>query len=496
MTMPTVSRAERPHPHLYEINAWLWLEELSARHGRTITLGSVPDKEWDVLRALGFDYVWLMGVWKRSPAARQIARTRESLFPAYAAALPGWKKTDVVGSPYAIQAYRPDPRIGTWDDLGRARRKLGSRGMGLILDFVPNHTAPDHPWVTRHPEYYIHVDREEHDRNPDASFVSERDGRTWYLARGRDPYFPPWPDTAQLNYFHPPARRAVIAELRKIAEHCDGVRCDMAMLLLNEIFASTWGPHLPAERPDQEFWSEAKAAVPGLLLIAEVYWDLEWRLQQLGFDFTYDKRLYDRLREGRAREVAAHLKADIEFQRRLVRFLENHDEPRSAAVFGTDRLQAVACLIATLPGMRLFHHGQLEGRLQHPPVHLGKPAKESPDFNVRGLYQKLLRQTREDVFHQGTWRLLPVGPEGDGSYEALIAYEWRLGKAWRVVAVNLSGHTAHGRLALSESVKPSGAYRLTDELNGQAYDREGEELAGKGLYVRLEPYCAHLFTVT
>jgi hypothetical protein len=494
--MAKLSLTDRAHPQLYEINTWVWLEELSAKQGKTVTLGTVPDKEWDALRALGFDFLWLMGVWKRSPAAREISRTTDSLFPAYTAALPGWKKTDVVGSPYAVQAYRPDPRIGTWDELDRVRRKLHARGMGLILDFVPNHTAPDHPWLVRHPEFYIQVDREEHRQNPAASFTAERQGRAYYVARGRDPYFPPWPDSAQLNYFHQPARQAVIAELKKIADHCDGVRCDMAMLVLNEIFATTWARHLPAgERPKEEFWTEAIAAVPGLLLIAEVYWDLEWRLQQLGFHFTYDKRLYDRLR-GPAREAALHLKADLAFQSRLVRFLENHDEPRSAAVFGADHLQAAACLVATLPGMRLYHHGQLDGRLLQVPVHLGKAAPESPNSNVRGLYQKLLRQTREEVFHKGAWRLLEVGPEGDGSSDNLIAYEWRFGKVWRVVAVNLSGQAAQGRLPLSDTVKPSGTYRFTDELNGQAYDRDGEDLARNGLFIRLEPYRAHLFAVT
>ena len=495
--MRTLAPTERAHPHLYEINTWVWLEELSATQGRTITLGTVPDKEWDALRTLGFDFVWLLGVWKRSPAGRRISRTNESLFPSYAEALPGWKQTNVVGSPFAVQSYRPDPRIGTWEEIDRARRKLQARNMGLILDFVPNHTAPDHPWVTRHPDYYITIDRDEHRQNPAASFAVEHNGRPRYVAHGRDPYFPPWPDTAQLNYFHQPTRDAVVAELRKIAAHCDGIRCDMAMLLLSDVFANTWGRYLPqGDRPQHEFWSEAIAAVPGLLLIAEVYWDLEWRLQQLGFRFTYDKRLYDRLRGGLTRDIYLHLTADLAYQSRLVRFLENHDEPRSAAAFGAERLPALACLVATLPGMRFYHQGQLDGRTHRVPVELAKTAQEATDPIVRSLYHKLLRQTREAVFHKGDWRLLEVRSAGDLSCESLIAYQWRLDKTWKLVVVNLGAHTAHGRVLLAGEASAIEQYLLIDELDGQAYERDGGGLAHNGLYVRLEPYRAHLFTVS
>src|SRR5207302_3088107 len=122
-----------------------------------------------------------------------------------------------------------------------------------------------------------------------------------------------------------------------------------------------------------EFWTDARAAVPDLLLIAEVYWDLEWRLQQLGFDFTYDKRLYDRLLHSPARDVAAHLTADDDYQRRSVRFIENHDEPRSASVF-EDRVTAAAVVMSTVQGMRFYYDGQFEGRRVHVPVQLGAMA--------------------------------------------------------------------------------------------------------------------------
>ena len=106
--------ALRPHPHLYEINTWVWLEQLSAKHGRAIHLGDVPDAEWDAIAKRGFDVVWLMGVWKRSPESRRITLEDPANFQRYDRALPGWKLDDVIGSPYAVTAYVPDPRIGNW----------------------------------------------------------------------------------------------------------------------------------------------------------------------------------------------------------------------------------------------------------------------------------------------------------------------------------------------------------------------------------------------
>jgi glycosidase len=486
----------RPHPHLYEINTWVWLEELSEKHGRRLTLAGVPEEEWDALAALGFDLVWLMGIWKRSPASRRIARAEPSLASRYEEALPGWTPTNVVGSPYAVHAYRLDPRMGTWKGLDQVRRQLHARGLGLILDFVPNHTACDHPWVRAHPDYYVQGTKEDFQENPSAFFrVKKRGGATLYLAHGRDPYFPPWTDTAQLNYFNPATRTALLGELRRLAAHCDGVRCDMAMLVLNDIFARTWEAQLTgAERPAEEFWSQAVAALPGFVWIAEAYWDLEWPLQQLGFQFTYDKRLYDHLRHAPA-EVSGHLRADWNYQKGLVRFLENHDEARAAAMFGSERLPAAATLTATLPGMRFYHQGQLKGRRRRLPVQLARAAAEVPDAEIEVFYRKLLAISNEEVFHRGEWGLLEVQPAGDATHNYLIAYRWRSAAAFKLVVVNLGAGPSQGLVPLSEEVGATRDYIFFDQLNDQTYERLGSELASSGLFVRLEAHRAHLFDV-
>ncbi len=491
----------RPHPHLYEINTWVWLEELSRRAGRMVTLGLVPDQEWDRLQAMGFHLIWLMGLWRRSPEGRRIAQTDPTLFAGYEAALPGWQAEDVVGSPYAVQAYEPDPRLGTWEEVDAVRGKLHARGLRLVVDFVPNHTARDHGWITAHPEYYIQGDDRSLSEQPSDFFSPPGGGDRRPIAHGRDPYFPPWSDTAQLNYLNPTTRAAMVGELRRIAQHCDGVRCDMAMLELNRVFAGTWaglagGP----PPPEGEFWAEARGAVPGLILIAEAYWDLEWDLQQLGFDFTYDKRLYDRLREGQARDIAAHLGADVAYQVKLVRFLENHDEPRSAQVFGDEKIAAAATLIATLPGMRFYHQGQLEGRRRRLPVQLARAAEEPPDERCFRLYERLLRVSGDNIFHDGTWRLLFVVGDGDGTHGNLVAYEWRRDETWKIVVVNFSSGISGGLLPLSGGLPLRGRtareLRLVDELSQSEQRVQVADLAVRGLTLRLQPFQAVVWSIS
>jgi glycosidase len=486
----------RPHPHLFEVSAAPWLYRLSRRHGSRIGLGNVPAREWDALAEHGADYVWLMGVWQKSAVGRQIFREREEMRAVYDEALAGWTEDDVIGSPYSIAAYEPDPDVASsWADLAQARRELDRRGMGLIVDFVPNHTGPDHAWLREHPRRYV-LGRPEHvERDPDAFFSVEHDGRTLHVARGRDPYLSPWPDTAQLNYFSPDTRTAAIELLAELATHCDGVRCDMAMLLLNDVFQRTWGHMLDQGPPETELWAEARSAVPNMLWIAEAYWDTEYQLQQLGFDFAYDKRLYDRLRSGSAADVRAHLTADITYQSKLVRFLENHDEERAAAVFDGPRARAASTLWATLPGMRLLHEQQREGYAIRRPVQLRRADAEARNEALATWYDRLLAVSDHAVFHVGGFRLLDVHAAFDDSAQHLIAYEWRDESEWRLVVVNFSEGSAQGRIPLA-GIDPSRRYTLRDELDAKRYERNGAELSSTGLHVVLDAMASHIFDVS
>ena len=231
-----------------------------------------------------------------------------------------------------------------------------------MLDFVPNHMAPDHPWVDEHPEYFVQGSESDLARAPQNYCRAQTKNGPLVLAYGRDPYFAGWPDTLQLNYGNPELQQAMIGELERIAGQCDGVRCDMAMLVLPDVFERTWG--IRAEL----FWPKATEAVrrkyPEFWFMAEVYWDLEWTMQQQGFDYTYDKRLYDRLREGHARPVREHFHAGLDYQNKMARFLENHDEPRAAATFPPGVHKAAAVITFLSPGLRFFHQGQFEGRTE------------------------------------------------------------------------------------------------------------------------------------
>ncbi|MGB7024905.1 MAG: alpha-amylase family glycosyl hydrolase [Candidatus Acidiferrales bacterium] len=499
--MPTAPKsstfAYRPHPHLYEINAWAWLEELSAKLDRRVALRDVPDSEWDNIASLGFDFLWLMGVWERSPVSRRFFQADAASFSSFDAALPGWKLSQIVGSPYSVYRYQPDPRIGSWADLDFVREKLRTRHIGLIFDFVANHTAPDHPWATSHPQYYVRGTQDAFRKDPSEFYLVETETEPSLLARGRDPYFPPWRDVIQLNYFESAARAALIDELREVAKHCDGVRCDMAMLVLNDVFARTWGPLLASyQPPPREFWSEAIAAVPEFVWLAEVYWNCESPVQALGFQFTYDKGLYDALRDGHIDEVHARLSADFASQSRTARFLENHDESRSAAVFGSAKREAFGTLIATLPGMRFYHQGQLDGRKIHLPIPLAMAAPEAPDLETHAFYKRILELSNESVFHSGDWKLLEMQTAGDDKFRNLVAYQWRSKDAWKVMIVNLSGDLSQGRVRFPLGISASQQYTLLDQLHDFQYLRFGEEITQSGLYVRLDAYRAHLFDIT
>jgi hypothetical protein len=271
----------------------------------------------------------------------------------------------------------------------------------------------------------------------------------------------------------------------------------MAMLQLSDIFRNIWGHLLcGAEPPAKEFWKEAHEALPGLMLLAEAYWGTEPRLLEMGFSFAYDKELYDAVRDIKTSVVHARLAAEPASQSRLARFLENHDELPSAAVFGRERLPAPGVLMGTLPGMRFYYQRELEGGTSRLPITLRIAAEERPDPFTAAFFETILRVTNEEVFHQGRWSLLPVAPESDATSENLVAYEWRSDQSWIVIAVNLAAKTSQGRVHLGSRVSPAEDYVFYDKLDGIHYRRDGKELHDLGLFVRLGEFQAHLFDVT
>ncbi|HEY5395654.1 MAG TPA: alpha-amylase family glycosyl hydrolase [Trebonia sp.] len=487
-------------PVIYEVNTAVWLAELSRAAAAPVTLGSVPDAAWDVVTPAGVDAVWLMGVWERSPAGLELALANAGLMESFRDALPDVQDQDIIGSPYCVHRYAADERFGGPSGLAAARAALADRGVKLILDYVPNHVAPDHPWVTEHPEYFIQGDDDDLKADP-AGWLPVG---VYVLAHGRDPYFPPWPDVVQLNAYAAAARTATQQTLSDIAAQCDGIRCDMAMLMTNDVFGKTWGERA-GQRPEQEFWpaiiAELRTRHPDTVLIAEAYWDMEWTLQQQGFAFCYDKRLYDRILEVNPPDLRGHLQADLGYQSRLVRFLENHDEPRIAGALPAVLQRTAAVTIATLPGATLWHEGQFEGRRVRPPVFLARRPEEPLDQELAAWYRDLLDVVAERRVRTGAWQLLEVAGWPDNeSGRNLIAWSWTPGAdaadaRRHVIVVNLSETEAQGRIRLPWPDLPGRRWRLLDPLSGSDFTRDGGELADKGLYVEMQPGQYYLLAV-
>ena len=480
------------NPIIYEINAWVWLHDLSRRYQRPIKLATVPQEEWDAIAELGIDVLWLMGVWERSPAGTRIAREHSGLQDEYRSVLADFSPEDVVGSPYCVHRYAVDEHLGGPDGLAAARERLAKRDILLMLDFVPNHIAVDHPWVFEHPEYLIQGETDDLAKAPEGFFLAE--GKIF--AHGRDPNFPPWTDTAQLSALSPKLREAIIETLCDIADQCDGVRCDMAMLLVNRVFEQTWG-HRAGDRPRSEYWLQVIKAVrdkhPRFLFLAEAYWDMQWELQQQGFDYCYDKELYDLLTHGTAETVRIHLQADVTFQRKLVRFIENHDEPRAANIFRPERLRAAAVTIATLPGAKLFHEGQFEGRKARLPVQLGRRPSERIALEIQAFYRTLLDVINGSVFQDGDWWLCERSAWPDNtSYGNLVAWCLHKGDQRRLIVVNLSDLNAQGHIRLPWDDLAGRTWLLTDAFSGDAYQRDGDEMCNRGFYVSLTAWGFHI----
>jgi hypothetical protein len=491
------------HPLLYQINTRVVLNERGATLRRPATFDDITDAYLEEIAGKGFQWVWFLGAWQTGAAARQISRANPKLRESYLRALPDLREEDIVGSPFAICAYDVNQSFGGDAALARLRARMASRGLKLLLDFVPNHTAPDHPWVMNHPEYYVRGTEDDLAQQPQnyARIASGR--KSTILAHGRDPYFDGWPDTFQLNYRHAGFREAQLVELGRVADRCDGVGCDMAMLLQPQIFQRTWGSRaFPSDGTpprDTPFWPEAIASVrkrhPGFMFVAEVYWDMEWELQQAGFDYTYDKRLYDRLRAVFAAPVRDHLRAETAYQDHSLRFLENHDEPRAAEAFSSLVHRAAAVTTFFSRGLRFFYEGQLDGRRVQPSMHLGRRPAEPADHDLHEFYARLLRCLRRPEVHEGDWQLATCRQAwpGNPTHDQFIVASWQAGERRLLTVVNYGGFQGQCWVRPGFLGMVGRHFMLVDLLGPVEYERSGDEMAANGLYLDLPPWGHHVF---
>lgn len=439
-------------PTIYEINTAVFLSEAGQAANKPIDFSSVPDEIWDEIGKLPIDAVWFMGVWQRSPEAVKLAKEN----PELKKTLPDLKDQDILGSAYSIHKYEVDARFGGNAGLEIARNKLAERGIGLILDYVPNHVAIDHPWTDNHLDYFLEGMPEELAKDPGA-FVRRPAG---IIAKGKDPNFAPWSDVAQLNAFSPTLRAATAQTLTGISSMCDGVRCDMAMLMMNEVFAKTWGTRAGAV-PATDYWAtiipEVRENSPDFLFIAEVYWNKEEALLKQGFDLCYDKELYDNLVSGSGATVKKHLKQRKDYQKHQLRFIENHDEPRAASVFPAAQQMAAATVLSTLSGGRLYHEGQFDGLKVRVPVHLARRPQEQRDHSLHQFYVDLLKTVKEMQLEGGHWQACSfVKPWLRRPVKDVLAWHWQTNAGDFVVLVNYSPNEVRGRLKFPRSLNLRG----------------------------------------
>ncbi len=489
---------------ILEINSRVWAAGFRPKKkGQAGTLDSVPDTALDEISSAGYDAIWLMGAWSRGAQSREIALAHEGLRSEFARALPDWTPNDVASSPFAVAEYRTAAELGGDEAMQRFRKKLNRKGLRLILDFVPNHTARDHRFIRTSPELYVCPPAGFVTDKPWNFFEAETDRGKRMVAHGRDPFFDGWTDTAQLDYRNPDTMAAMAGELRTITGACDGVRCDMAMLVLSDVFARTWadipfgGSAVPGE-----FWSRAldsaREVNPEFLFMAEVYWGLESRLAELGFDFVYDKILYDALKRRDVRMLDGLIGRDGQRAGWGLRFIENHDEERAATAFAADAQVASAVAALTLPGARLIHKGQESGEKTRLPVQLLRKPEEHPDPAIVSLYASVLPVMTSPVLRDGEWRRLDSVPASEGDYSCsnILAWRWELrGKGAVISIVNLSGEKSRARIPMQIKGLRDRSVTFKDVIDGSVYVRDGNEMCDHGLYIELGPGCAHLLRI-
>ena len=499
-------QTETPRPTLFEINTRVYLNELSKKLNKQVSFVDVPDSLLLDLANKGFDFIWFLGVWQIGAVGKNVSRTTKAWQESFRNCLPDLNQNDITGSPFAVQSYEVDSFLGGPESLAKLRKRMQAFNLKLCLDFVPNHTAIDNPWVVNNPDFYMQGSEVDLQAQPENYIKIKSKKEEQVFAYGRDPYFSGWPDTLQLNYFNSKFQTEMKAILKKIASQCDALRCDMAMLVISHVFKKTWGDRTALGNKnlvESDFWpnaiNEVKSSNPEFKFIAEAYWELEWELQQQGFDYTYDKRLYDRLAHENAMVVNSHLQADWDYSQKMVRFLENHDEKRAAEVFFTEKQCAAAVITFFAPGLLFFHEGQFEGWKKHASVHLNRRPNEETTVSLLNFYASLLHSLKNPEIKTSSYQILHARQpyENDDSFKQFVC-ALRISKNGQanLAVVNYGPSQAQCFLPLPLPEINNKTVTLNDKLGPNNYEREGSKLTSEGLYLNMQPWGYHLFEIS
>ena len=393
------------NPVLLQINTRVWFNEIKddyTTNPEKFYLDSLPESVWESFKNRRFDVIYLLGVWQVDKLTEDIFN-KKNLKQEFDYVFPRWQWNDTCGSPFSINKYAINPNFGNENTLENLKIKLNKIGLKLILDFVPNHFGLQTEYVGTS-NFFI---EEEHftSSTREYSVIDTPQGKK-AIYHGKDPYFPPWEDTFQLDYSSRTTTDFMKEQLRAIAKVCDGIRCDMAMLIVNRIIRQVWGNKIRGNLTS-EFWFDAiheiKATNPDFTFIAEVYWDMEEELLNLGFDYCYDKKLYDAIRDQNYGTLEYILSRDRSYHEKTVRFLENHDESRAIEVFNQEKYFLSAIITFTLPGIKFFHQKQFEAYTLKESLFLTKRTQEQENPIIKQYYEILFKILQKLKLKNSKW---------------------------------------------------------------------------------------------
>ncbi|NWG07955.1 MAG: alpha-amylase [Chloroflexi bacterium] len=540
-------------------NSYVWLEQLSRKYARWIqTLDQIPDEELDLLQQRGFTGLWLIGLWERSRASQRIKQRMGD--------------ADAVASAYSLYSYDIAADLGGWSALENLRARAWQRGIRLSADMVPNHMGIDSKWVIEHPDWFlslpyspypsysfksenlsddirvgIYLEDHYYDKTDAAVVFQRRDHHTGdvrYVYHGNDGTSFPWNDTAQLNYLKAEVREAVIQTILHVARNFPIIRFDAAMTLAKKHIQRLWFPEpgaggaIPSRSEHgmtrsefdalmpNEFWREVvdrvAAEVPDTLLLAEAFWLLEgYFVRTLGMHRVYNSAFMHMLRDEDNAKYRLAIKNTLEFDpqilKRYVNFMNNPDEKTAIEQFGDgDKYFGVCTVLATLPGLPMFGHGQIEGFREKYGMEFRKPKwDETPNEGlIAGHEWKIFpllhrRYLFADVEHFFLYDFYtPNGSVDENVFaysnlfndeRALVLYHNRFAetRGWiKTSAAYLDKATGDLRqksLAEALGLPFEGYVIFKDYVTHLEYIRSCEELWSKGLYVELHAYQHHVF---
>ena len=550
-----------PNTVLIAKSTYVWLAQLSKQYGREINrLDQIPDEELATLASRGLNSLWLIGVWERSRASKTIKQLCGN--------------SDAVASAYSLFDYTIAEDLGGESAYVNLRDRAYRHGVRLASDMVPNHMGIDSPWVVEHPEWFIsrpespypaysfngpdlsHDGRVEikiddhYYEQSDAAVVFRRRDRytdeTRYIYHGNDGTSFPWNDTAQLDYLNPAVREQVIQTILHVARLFPVIRFDAAMTLAKRHFHRLWfpGPGSSGAIPSRaesgmsdaefdramphEFWREVvdrvAAEVPGTLLLAEAFWLMEgYFVRTLGMHRVYNSAFMNMMRDEKNAEYRSVIKNTLEFDpdimKRYVNFMSNPDERTAVDQFGTgDKCFGVAVLMATLPGLPMFGHGQVEGFTEKYGMEYRRPRyNETPNHWLVERHDREIAPLlkRRWLFAESSnFLMYDFYQDGGRVDENVFAYSNRNGSERALVVYNNRYGATRGTIDFSAAYADKGAGHLRqqrlreglglgddsgailafcDSLTGLEYLRRAGQLGSQGLTIDLHAYQCHVF---